>query len=73
MDVSTFPGASVEFDFSDKIRQGVDLQLGDFIVVSFVHSGTQKMQPLNVNWNCSTEPWDVQTLSVGSDVISWPV
>lgn len=48
---ANFPGAGVELDFSDDIRANRPVFQGEYLACSWVHTGPQVMQPLNMNWN----------------------
>jgi len=51
INAASFPGAGVELDFSDRIRPGLCVLPGEYLACSWVHSGPQQMQPLNMNWS----------------------
>lgn len=56
---STFPGFGVPLDISSTIRANRTVLNGEFLAVSWVHSGPQAMRPFNMNW--SFEPLDPVT------------
>ena len=50
---TNFPGPGVELDISSTIRANRCVLEGEYLACSWVQSGAQQMQPLNMNWTFS--------------------
>lgn len=54
VNTASFTDAGGDIDISSFIRQGLCVYPGEYLAASWVHSGPQQLQPLNMNWNFST-------------------